>query len=244
MSVIGVYDSGVGGLTTLCALKRVLTGNDFFYLADNKNSPYGTKTTEEIFSSVENSLKILRDNCDHVVIACNTASTVVKPSDAFLLHPNLDFFNPKSTLVLTTPATKKALDLDRLGFVSADTKKLATLVEIMASISYKSKGEINLNIPEKIVTETVENAVKNCGEITDVFLGCSHYLFLKPIIKKCLKSARIFDGNDALLSEILAVAKPKNGVSKITFNFTGGNESDKYFWLLENLENNRTFFGV
>lgn len=98
MSVIGVYDSGIGGLTTLSALRRVLPHLDFCYFADNINSPFGTKTKEEIFRAVNEGVDRLRQMSDLQVIACNTASTVVRPERAFLLTPVLDT-PPENTLV-------------------------------------------------------------------------------------------------------------------------------------------------
>ncbi len=244
MSVIGVYDSGIGGLTTLATLVSSVKGYDFFYLADNKNMPFGLKTQSEIYKTVTDGLKILRDNSDVQVIACNTASTVVQPKNAYLLHPNLENSNPENTLVLSTPATAKALNLAGKKYQTADTKNLATLVEIMASISYKSRGEIRLEILDDYMCRILGKFKKNQGEIKQVFLGCSHYVYVRGLVKKYLGDVEIFDGNSTLKDNVKADLKNRDGDGKISFKFTRENEEDKYRWVLDNLNKNKKFFGL
>lgn len=243
MSVIGVYDSGIGGLTTLSALRRALPHLDFCYLADNSNSPFGTKSKEEIFRTVKEGVGRLRQMSDLQVIACNTASTVVRPERAFLLTPVLDT-SPENTLVLSTPATEKALELKEKGYMTASTKDLATMVEIMGSLSYKSRAEIRLDFIDEYVKDMLENAVENSEEIKWVSLGCSHYVYVKKLVKKYLKNAEIIDGNTRLIYEILPQAKHLSGEGKTTFHFSGMNEGDKYAWLLSQLDKNARFYGI
>lgn len=248
MSVIGVYDSGIGGLTTLSALKRVLVGHDFYYLADTKAMPFGTKTKEEIYSIVTTGLKMLKDNSDFQVIACNTASTVVAPKDAFLLKPNLDGLTPHATLFLSTPATMKALDVIKKGYGTADTKNLATMVEIMGSLSYKSKGKMGLEQLSETVKKLLQSATIDPTKTNKVLLGCSHYVYIKPLLKAWLPWAEIVDGNSALSAEILSKIPPSkksaNEGGKIEFAFTLGSEKDKYDWMIKNLDKNQGFWGI
>lgn len=75
--MIGVMDSGVGGVSVLKALKTKLPYEQYFYLSDTANSPYGTKTPDEICSLVEINADILRCfRCKAIVVACNTATAV------------------------------------------------------------------------------------------------------------------------------------------------------------------------
>ena len=243
MSVIGVYDSGIGGLTTLSALRRALPHLDFCYFADNINSPFGTKPKEEIFRTVRGGVDRLRQISDMQVIACNTASTVVRPEGAFLLTPVLDT-PPENTLVLSTPATEKALELKEKGYVTADTKDLATMVEIMGSLSFKSRAEIRLDFIDEYVKNMLETATEKSDEIKWVSLGCSHYVYVKRLVKKYLKNAEIIDGNTRLIYEILPHAKHLSGEGKTTFHFSGMDESDKYAWILGQLDKNARFYGI
>ena len=73
---IGVFDSGIGGLSVLNELKKVLLYEDFYYYGDSKNNPYGEKSDEELFKIVSNVVERLIDKeCKLIVIACNTATT-------------------------------------------------------------------------------------------------------------------------------------------------------------------------
>jgi glutamate racemase len=244
MSVVGVYDSGIGGLSTLSALKSVLKGQDFFYLADTKNMPFGTKSKEEIYASVTSAMKILQDNSDIQVVACNTASTVVSPKDAFLLRPKLESATPLSTLFLSTPATMRALGVKDKNYATAPTKNLATMVEIMGSLSYKSRDKIHLEYLDETVKNLISSSSRPQDQIDTIVLGCSHYVYIKPYLKKYMPKAKIIDGNHHLILEIMSQVRQGNGTGKITFQFTLGNQQDKYAWMLDQLDKNKRFFDI
>ncbi len=233
MTTIGVYDSGIGGLTTAVKLREVLGGYDFFFYADNASMPFGAKTCLEIYNTVTDSMKILRDNSDIQVIACNTASTVVAPSGAFLLVPQTTGLDPEKTLILATPPTLKALGANEKFFNTADTASLATLVEIQASLRYKSRSNLDM----KALIEYLDLRLKDFSDISNVVLGCSHYIYVKNLVSYLFPEAVIDDGNDALATEIASMIPNKNGRGKMTFKFSGANECSKYKWIVEKLEN-------
>ena len=89
MATIGLYDSGIGGLTTLKVLLEKFKGNDFFYLADNASHPFGTKRAKDLEEIVSSAVATLKSNCDYPVLACNTASSIYKDNDAIKLLPPL-----------------------------------------------------------------------------------------------------------------------------------------------------------
>ena len=73
---IGLFDSGIGGISILDKLKELLPNENFIFLADNKNCPYGYKSKKEIiFLSIKNCEKLIELNCKVLVVACNTATT-------------------------------------------------------------------------------------------------------------------------------------------------------------------------
>jgi len=73
---IGVFDSGIGGLSILNSLVEKLPYENFIYLSDNKNCPYGNKSQEQIINfSLKNSKKLIELNCKMIIVACNTATT-------------------------------------------------------------------------------------------------------------------------------------------------------------------------
>ena len=74
---IGVFDSGLGGLTILRAIREALPGQDFVYLGDNANAPYGPKSPDEIYNlTIAGVERLFAAGCGLVVLACNTASAV------------------------------------------------------------------------------------------------------------------------------------------------------------------------
>ena len=73
---IGIFDSGIGGLSILEEINRVLPNENIIYLADNKNCPYGNKDKSDILKlSLKNASLLIKMNCKAIVIACNTATT-------------------------------------------------------------------------------------------------------------------------------------------------------------------------
>ena len=103
--MIGVFDSGVGGLTALFELRRLLPRTDMIYLADRKNAPYGTRSEDEILSLAENCVERLTDaGADKILIACCTAST---------LHSRLTDGARRITTPIIAPAARAAVRVSR-----------------------------------------------------------------------------------------------------------------------------------
>ena len=240
MCFAGIYDSGIGGLTTLFQLKKVFSDWDFYYYADLKSNPLGTKSHGEIVKTVEKGVEILKRHSLIQVIACNTASTVVKPTDAYLLKPDLDGLKPDRTLVLCTPATERALKLNEQGYLTADTKCLASLVEKVADISFENNDILHFIALERPLKTLIEKATER-NEIDNIYLGCSHYLYFKGLLEKYYPNLTISDGNERLINELKELNLPLKGSGKVVFDFSLGNQSEKYNWLIEQMENLSTF---
>jgi glutamate racemase len=92
---IGVFDSGLGGLTVLQAMARRLPTQDFVYLGDNLHAPYGTRAPGEVYHlTIEGVRRLFAESCDLVILACNTASAVA-------LHDlQVDWLDPTHRRVL------------------------------------------------------------------------------------------------------------------------------------------------
>ena len=73
MTKIGIFDSGIGGLTIAASIQALMPNNDIIYIADSRYAPYGDKTLAEIESRVDiMSKKLIELGCDIIVVACNT----------------------------------------------------------------------------------------------------------------------------------------------------------------------------
>ena len=115
---IGIFDSGIGGVTVLKEIIKVLPNEDIYYFSDSKNNPYGDKTDKEILEICNNIVEILlKENCKAIVIACNTASAkaATKLREKYADIPIIaiepaykmvyDFAYDKKTLVMATKGT-------------------------------------------------------------------------------------------------------------------------------------------
>lgn len=99
---IGLFDSGIGGLTVLANLIRIMPDEEYIYYADSDNCPYGIKTKEEIYALSKKAVVFLKEKgCDLICIACNTATSVAAAG----LRDEFDF-----PIVGVEPAVKPAID--------------------------------------------------------------------------------------------------------------------------------------
>lgn len=231
MATIGVYDSGIGGLTTLKLLTENFGGNDFLYFADNAAHPFGTKNEKELENVVNSSVEKLKNNADFVVLACNTASTVYKQNDIVKLLPQIPN-EPSDCLLLATEFTIEHTKAEKVKI--ADTSELASLVEIQASINCK-KGNLDMSA---LLPYIAERLFKFKG-VKTVILGCSHYPYCKKEISKILGNVRYIDGNETLINELEQRIAKSNGQSNVKFAFSGFNEEKKYKKILSILQNGK-----
>ncbi len=230
MAVIGVYDSGIGGLTTVKRILNEFIGNDIYYYSDNLHHPFGNTDEDKLKVVIENGIKHVRAHSDTVVLACNTASSVTDDTDVIKLLPPIKEYAPdaQNTLILATARTLSKLNAPP-DFKVADTKELATLIEIQASLNYL-KGSLDMSelLPYIAMRLHTFKGVKR------VILGCSHYLFCKEQITKILGDVEFCDGNDDLCEALKSnvYARPLEA-SRITYDFSALNEQKKYDKILK-----------
>ena len=224
-----VIDSGVGGLSTLAETMNILPAN-YIYFADNKNSPYGSHSNEEILKFLTTIINMFlsRNKVSLVVLACNTATTSCI-ENLRKIYPNIKFVGTEpaiklasksqnNILLVATPLTAKQ---NRLAEIIKNTQKHVTIKpmtslarsvdDFLAEKSYFSYAKI-LKDAYKIAS-----ASKNQDAIV---FGCTHYCSLYDIFRK-ITSIPIFDGN-------LGVAKRVKFLSE-KLNFTKQNHSTVMF---------------
>ncbi len=219
-SPIGVFDSGLGGITVLGELLRLMPNENFIYLGDSKNAPYGTKTEEEVMIHTKDCITtLLNREVKAVVIACNTATSVA----ANELRQNFDIpiigiepavkpaalkYEGKTIIVMATPMTlKKEKFLKLMGNYKKDAEIISlpcpSLVEII------EKGIIS----GKEIDEYIENLFRPFKEkkISAIVLGCTHYPFIKEALRKYFNhSVDIIDGGYGTAKETLRRLKEEN----------------------------------
>ena len=237
---IGVYDSGVGGLSTLALLQAKLPGCGWLYFADNARMPFGSKSRAEVLEAAANALNTLRKNADEIVFGCNTAGVTLDPDGVFALRPDIDSHPAQSTLVLATPRTLAGLNARERGFMCADTAELAVLVEIQLSLRFKSRTSLTC---APLADYLDDRLSRYRDRAKTVLLGCSHYIYAEREIRGIIGDAEYLDGNAPLAEKLCAALYEKYGTSpflpacdaETKFIFTGGDESAKYRWILAKL---------
>jgi glutamate racemase len=231
---IGVFDSGIGGLTVLKELVEALPAEDFIYLGDTARLPYGTKSAEVILRySRENTEFLLAKGIKLLVIACNTASAVA-------LHDIA-----RDTIVPVTgviePGARAAAAVSRSGKIGvigteatiasgAYTRALQQLrpgVEIYTRacpllVPLVEEGWTDNTIAEQTVAYYLES-LKTSG-IDTLLLGCTHYPLLRELFRRVLgPGVRIVDSASATASVVserlaeLRLARPRGMGSQSFF---------------------------
>jgi glutamate racemase len=200
---IGIFDSGIGGTTIWRELRELLPFEDIIYLADSKNAPYGDKTRGEILQlSVKNTDLLLEMGCKLVVVACNTATT--NAIDHLRNTYDIPFIGIE-------PAIKPAALNSKTGTVGVLATKgtLSSALFHSTSKNHASDIEIVEQVGTGLVSQ-IENGQMNTPEtesmlkgyltpmidanIDHLVLGCTHYPYLLPLLKKLLpKDVRIID---------------------------------------------------
>ncbi len=210
---IGVFDSGVGGTSVLKELIRILPCEDFLYLGDSKNAPYGTKSHDEILSHSLSCARYLADKgIKALVVACNTATSVciedlrakygshmpivgIEPA----LKPAVEFHDGATVLVMATPLTLKENKFaklcdnykDRANIIPLPCPGLMELIEA---------GHISDEVTEKFLRELFVK--EGIPEPDSVVLGCTHYPFAADAIRRIFPKTEIYDGGEGTARQL------------------------------------------
>lgn len=209
-NIVGVFDSGIGGLSVLRELEKILPNEDFYYYGDSLNNPYGEKSDEELFSITSGVVDYLvNKGCKLIVIACNTATTrcmkylrekykdiiFVGTVPAIKVACDRDF---KNTLVMATPATiesERTMELIRDNIRKDQNIYLVACPGLANAIEDNDQEKI-----EAILKDTFREYKDK--EIDSIVLGCTHYPFIKEEILKEMPGVSLLDGSRGVAMEV------------------------------------------
>ena len=233
---IGILDSGIGGVTVLKEILKLLPNEDYIYYSDSIHNPYGEKTREQIFDYVDQIMKFfVEKNCKSVVFACNTATALTideirkKYSDLIIIgiEPAYkmvhDYAQDKKILVMATPATiesERFLELyhhyDNGNTILLPCSGLANLIE--KGNYLEIDHYLNQLLPKDEVIEVV-------------VLGCTHYPLIKNEICKIIGNVIFYDGGNGVARQLKKLLNENNLVSNsikgfISF-YDSSNSKDK-----------------
>jgi glutamate racemase len=218
---IGLFDSGIGGTSIWSAIHTLLPNESTIYLADSANAPYGEKSKAEILDLCKkNTELLLSKGCKLIVVACNTATTnAIKELRALYDVPFIGIepaIKPAAlsskTQTIGILATKGTLSSELFN-KAVEVYKTTTIVEQIGH------GLVELIEAGQLDSEELQVKLKSylepmiAANIDYLVLGCSHYPYLIPAIKKILPShIQIIDSGEAVARQTLAVLKEKMGL--------------------------------
>lgn len=200
---IGVFDSGLGGISVLKELMALMPEENYIYFGDSANAPYGTRTTEEVRLLTMNAAAMLYERgIKALVVACNTA-TAAAITQIRKEYPNL-------IVVGIEPALKMATDRFPTGHVgimatqvTLREEKLEHLVGRFPDVKVEripAPGLVELVEQGKMDAEETEILLRKilspyAGQLDSIVLGCTHYPFVKDTVQKILGDAvQVLDG--------------------------------------------------
>lgn len=199
---IGVFDSGVGGLSILKEFKNKFPEYDFLYLGDNARAPYGSKSFQTVYEyTLECVTYLFNQGCDLVILACNTASAkalrTIQQNDLQrfpahkrvlgVIRPSTEYIgsitNSKNVGILATTGTvtSKSYELELAKFSPEIT---VTQLACPLWVPLIENGKQNSSTGKQIIREDVETLLSLNPKIDVILLGCTHYPILQEYIQE------------------------------------------------------------
>lgn len=245
---IGIFDSGVGGLTVLRALQQALPLERFMYLGDTARLPYGTKSPETVKNYTVNASHVLiEQQIKMLVVACNTASAVSIETlqEIYTDIPVIGVIHPGAQAALAVPQSGPIVVLATEGTVKghAYRRMLHTLApgrEVIEwpcplLVALAEEGWCEGELVEQIIAKTLSELLPTFSQIQPacVLLGCTHYPVLKSAIEKVVgKNIPVIDPAQTLASHVHAILYKQNllctdqtiNAGRTRFMATDGNE--------------------
>ena len=236
---IGIFDSGIGGMTLLHQALVMLPDESYIFYADTDNAPYGTKSREQVIALVDDVMRFMTmHDCKAVVIACNTATAAaaeimrqkypvpiigIEPA----VKPAIKESHGKRVIVAATPLTVREEKLQNLVRRVDDTH-LVDLLALPRLVEFAERGEF--------VSDGVEQYLRNAfspyrlEDYAELVLGCTHFNYFKDTFRKILPvNVHMIDGSEGTIRQLVHVLEHKKQLER-----NGGNNQDfdarvKYF---------------
>ncbi|MGB1268153.1 MAG: glutamate racemase [Flavobacteriaceae bacterium] len=217
---IGIFDSGIGGISIWKEIHQLLPNESTIYLADSKNAPYGQKNKQEIINlCIKNTELLINKGCKIIVVACNTATTnAIKYLRATYDIPFIGIEPAIKPAALRTKtksigilATKGTLTSELFHNTSELYSENITITEQIG------KGLVELIESGKLESDDTTTLLKNyltpmlAKNIDYLVLGCTHYPFLINQIKQLIpNNITIIDSGKAVATQVKAILELNN----------------------------------
>lgn len=246
---IGIFDSGIGGLTVLKEAVKLLPNEDFLYYADTKHVPYGTKPKDEVRRYIFDAADFFAGKgVKALVVACNTATSIaindLRKRYSFpiigmepAVKPALEKVDHRRILVLATPITVSEKKLHDL-VVKLDSEQTVDLHALPVMVEFAEKFIFDEDIIIQYLLD--EFAKYDLREYSAVVLGCTHFIFYRKHFMKILpQGVEIIDGNIGTVNRLMTLLENRklgcSSKGSLEFYCSGDKDTDdsKYRRYLE-----------
>ncbi len=217
---IGIFDSGIGGLTVLHQALLTLPKEDYIYYADTDNVPYGTKRREEIIGFVDQAVEFLvGKGVKAIVIACNTATSTaidyvrgkytlpilgMEPA----VKPAVAKSNGKRVMVIATPITVREEKLRNL-IEQVDDDHRVDLLALPGLVRFAESGLFEGEEVEQYLRQELRNY--KLEDYSALILGCTHFNYFKDTYRKIFPGRIAFiDGSVGTVNNLKRILVEKN----------------------------------
>lgn len=222
---IGVFDSGVGGLTVVKELNRLLPDEKIIYFGDTGRVPYGNKSKETIIHySLQVAYFLMKKKIKMLVVACNTASSVSLPTLKRHFHiPVIGVIEPGAKAAIETTGNSKIGVIGTLGTVRSNSYKKA-LKKIKRNVNifqdpcplfvHLAEDGWNKNKIAQMVSDEYLGPLKK-KNVDTLILGCTHYPLLKDVIQNSMgKKVTLIDSGKETAKEVKRILDKRSLLNK------------------------------
>lgn len=217
---IGIFDSGMGGLTVLHQAMISLPKENYIYYADTDNVPYGLKTNEQIKEYVDDAVEFMvKEKVKAIVIACNTATSIdieslrkrytlpivgIEPA----VKPAIRINKEKRIMLIATPVTVRERKLKKL-LEEVDKEGKVDLVPLPGLVKFAESEQFDTIEVEDYLKEEFKKF--NLHNYSEIVLGCTHFNYFKPVIRKVFpEHIRILDGSKGTVNRLSNLLRENN----------------------------------
>jgi len=218
---IGVFDSGLGGLTVVRAIQRALPSENICYFGDIARLPYGIKSVKQIIEfSIQNSEFLIRKRIKALVVACNSSSSAslgaLKKNYSL---PIIDVISPAAQLACDVTTSRRVGVIGTTATIESDAYKKAIhkinpKIKVFQAacplfVSLVESGWMNGPITENIVKNYLKPLLRS--KVDTLILGCTHYPLLHRVIRRVIgKKITLIDSAPSTSKRLLEVLKQRN----------------------------------
>ena len=238
---IGVFDSGIGGLTVLKKIIEILPNENYIYYADTDNVPYGTKPKEEVKKYINDAVDFLiSKKAKAIVIACNTATAIAaeelrKKYDIPIIgiepaaKPAVENRGEKRVLIMATPTTIREEKLKNL-LETLNATEYVDLIAMPKLVEFAESKDFESDKVKEYIHEQLKSY--NLNDYSNLVLGCTHFPFFKNVISEVFsKDIQLIDGSQGVANRLKYVLKEKeilgNNETSIEYYYSGKKVQNK-----------------